>query len=86
MAGEKAKETASIEGVALDEEEPLPASLANIKGVFFKRYHWIPPPEQQPSDKLLSKQCPHCEDAVQPEGQRSQEDEYRNQFVGWWRS
>ena len=55
MAGEKAKETASIAGVALDEGEPLPAtSLANIKGVFFKRYHWIPPPEQPPSHKLLS--------------------------------
>ena len=56
VAGEKAKETASIEGVVLDEEELLPAtSLANIKGAFFKRYHWMPPPEQQPSDKLLSK-------------------------------
>lgn len=32
VAGEKAKETASIEGVALDEEELLPAaSLANFK-------------------------------------------------------
>ena len=39
VAGEKAKETASIEGVVLDKEELLPAtSLANIKGAFFKRY------------------------------------------------
>ena len=56
VGGEKAKETASIEGVALDRQELLPATgLANIKSVFFKRYHWMPPPEQQPSDKLLSK-------------------------------
>eukprot|EP00434_Breviolum_minutum_P041643 symbB.v1.2.037046.t1/scaffold5326.1/size28399/1 len=56
VAGEKAKESAQVEGVALDEEELLPAtSLANIKATFFKRYHWMPPPEQQPSDKLLSK-------------------------------
>ena len=55
-AAEKAKETTAAEGITLDEEELLPqSSLATIRETFWKRYHWLPPPEQQPSDKLLSK-------------------------------
>eukprot|EP00435_Cladocopium_sp_Y103_P033844 s1798_g8.t1 len=56
VTAEKARETSQVEGVALEEDECLPASsLTNMKELFWKRYHWLPPPEQQPSDKLLSK-------------------------------
>ena len=55
-AAEKAKEKGVEEGITLDEEDLLPqSSLASIRDTFWKRYHWLPPPEQQPSDKLLSK-------------------------------
>ena len=53
---EKAGDASQVEGVPLEEDECLPAStLSSMKEVFWKRYHWLPPPEQQPSDKLLSK-------------------------------
>jgi len=53
---EKAREASQVEGIPLEEDECLPATtLATMKESFWKRYHWMPPPEQQPSDKLLSK-------------------------------
>ena len=56
VQAEKARDASQVEGVPLEEDECLPAStLSSMKEVFWKRYHWLPPPEQQPSDKLLSK-------------------------------
>ena len=53
VQAEKARDASQVEGVPLEEDECLPASaLSSMKEVFWKRYHWLPPPEQQPSDKL----------------------------------
>ena len=51
VQAEKARDASQVEGVPLEEDECLPAStLSSMKEVFWKRYHWLPPPEQQPSD------------------------------------